>query len=554
MSLREFSPLYKWGFSLRTPKFLIPLFANNLLAVGNDAIAPVEDVTCRIDVPDESGLTEESPIIQKRKRHKENIAASPATDGSASSQTTTTADVVLPRLPCLVACDAGQDTSETRVNAGEELDRNAKNDETKGTTQDDRPIRGRTDEEILELVKTGRLPSYLLEKTLGDLERAVRIRRIFLEESTGQDQLRIEPLPFEQFDYSSVYGRCCENVIGYVPIPVGVAGPLLLNGEQVFLPMATTEGCLVASTHRGCKAISASGGATAVVTTNGMTRGPCIRFKSAKEAARMKCWLEEKPNFAQVKAAFDSTSRFARLRDLKVAIAGRNAYIRFRSTTGDAMGMNMLSKGTETALALIQQYFPEMQIVSLSGNYCTDKKPSSINWIEGRGKSVVCEAVIKGEIVKNVLKTTVKTMVELNIQKNLIGSAMAGSIGGFNAHAANIVTAMFIATGQDPAQNVESSNCLTVVEATDDGEDLYICCSMPSVEVGTVGGGTHLPAQSVCLDLLRVKGPSEENPGSNAEKLAQIVCAGVLAGELSLMAALAAGQLTRSHMQLNRAK
>jgi hydroxymethylglutaryl-CoA reductase (NADPH) len=348
----------------------------------------------------------------------------------------------------------------------------------------------------------------------------------------------MQPLPFEHFDYSVVFGRCCENVIGYLPIPVGVAGPLLLNGEKVHLPMATTEGCLVASTHRGCKAISSSGGATAIVTTNGMTRGPCVRLRSAKEAAQLKMWLEEPHNFAQLKSEFDSTSRFARLRDLKVAIAGRNAYLRFRSTTGDAMGMNMLSKGSEKALAFLQQHYPDMRIISLSGNYCTDKKPSSMNWIEGRGKSVVCEAIIKGEIVKAVLKTTVHAMVELNTHKNLVGSALAGSIGGFNAHAANIVTAVFLATGQDPAQNVESSNCLTIMEPTDDGADLYISCSMPSIEVGTVGGGTHLPAQSACLDLLRVRGASEQSPGRNAEKLAEIVCAGVLAGELSLMAAL----------------
>ena len=155
--------------------------------------------------------------------------------------------------------------------------------------------------------------------------------------------------------------------------------------------------------------------------------------------------------------------------------------------------MNMISKGVEAALGMIKEkHFPEMELLSLSGNYCIDKKPAAINWIEGRGKSVVAEAVIRGDTVRKILKCTVEDLVNLNIKKNLVGSAMAGSIGGFNAHAANILTAMYLATGQDPAQNVESSNCMTLMEATNDGEDLLVSVSMPSVEVGTVGGGTCL--------------------------------------------------------------
>ena len=141
---------------------------------------------------------------------------------------------------------------------------------------------------------------------------------------------------------------------------------------------------------------------------------------------------------------------------------------------------------------MMTDYFPEMKVISLSGNYCTDKKPAAINWIEGRGKSVVAEGIVPGDAVESILKTTVDALVRLNIQKNLIGSAMAGSVGGFNAHASNILTAIYLATGQDPAQNVESSNCMTLMEAINDGKDLLITCSMPSIEVGTVGGGTIL--------------------------------------------------------------
>lgn len=165
-----------------------------------------------------------------------------------------------------------------------------------------------------------------------------------------------------------------------------------------------------------------------------------------------------------MKAAFNSTSRFGRLQHIQVAMAGSALYLRFVSTTGDAMGMNMLSKGTERALSVMAKEFPAMRIVSLSGNFCADKKPAALNWIAGRGKSVTAEAVIPRDVVRSILKTDVDALVELNVSKNLIGSAMAGSIGGFNAHASNIVSAMFLATGQDIAQNVESSNCITVMK------------------------------------------------------------------------------------------
>lgn len=166
---------------------------------------------------------------------------------------------------------------------------------------------------------------------------------------------------------------------------------------------------------------------------------------------------------------------------------------------------------------------------------------------------MVCEAIVPSEVVKKVLKTNALALVDVNNSKNLIGSAVAGSIGGFNAHAANIVTAIFIATGQDPAQNISSSNCMTLMETWGEtGEDLYISCTMPSIEVGTVGGGTFLPPQASCLEILGVKGANTDCPGKNASQLSSIVCGTVLAGELSLMAALTAGHLVRSHLRHNR--
>jgi len=224
--------------------------------------------------------------------------------------------------------------------------------------------------------------------------------------------------------------------------------------------------------------------------------------------------------------------------------------MRFSCFTGDAMGMNMVSKGVQNVLEFLQNEFPDMDVISVSGNFCADKKPAAVNWIEGRGKSVVCEAIISEAVVSKVLKTTVPALLELNMLKNLTGSALAGAMGGFNAHASNIVSAVFIATGQDPAQNIESSHCITMMEAS--GKDLHVSVTMPCIEVGTVGGGTQLASQAACLNMLGVKGANAKSPGANAQRLATIVAGAVLAGELSLMSALAAGQLVKSHMKYNR--
>uniref|UniRef100_A0A4X1SQE9 3-hydroxy-3-methylglutaryl coenzyme A reductase n=2 Tax=Sus scrofa TaxID=9823 RepID=A0A4X1SQE9_PIG len=411
-----------------------------------------------------------------------------------------------------------------------------------------------SDAEIIQLVNAKHIPAYKLETLMETHERGVSIRRQLLSKKLPEPS-SLQYLPYRDYNYSLVMGACCENVIGYMPIPVGVAGPLCLDGKEFQVPMATTEGCLVASTNRGCRAIGLGGGASSRILADGMTRGPVVRFPRACDSAEVKAWLETPEGFAVIKEAFDSTSRFARLQKLQMSVAGRNLYIRFQSRSGDAMGMNMISKGTEKALSKLHEYFPEMQILAVSGNYCTDKKPAAVNWIEGRGKSVVCEAVIPAKVVREVLKTTTEAMVEVNINKNLVGSAMAGSIGGYNAHAANIVTAIYIACGQDAAQNVGSSNCITLMEASGPtNEDLYISCTMPSIEIGTVGGGTSLLPQQACLQMLGVQGACKDNPGENARQLARIVCGTVMAGELSLMAALAAGHLVRSHMIHNRSK
>ena len=195
-------------------------------------------------------------------------------------------------------------------------------------------------------------------------------------------------------------GACCENVVGYMPVPVGVVGPLNMDNDSLYVPMATTEGCLVASTNRGCRAVAGCG-VTTRVTYDGMTRGPVVRFPCMARATEAKEWMGDRNNFESIKQHFDSTSRFARLQRLHTRIAGR-----------------------------MLDVFPDMEVVSLSGNFCTDKKPAAINWVEGRGKSVVAEAIVPAHIIKSVLKTSTSALVDLNNAKNLVGSAMAGSIGG----------------------------------------------------------------------------------------------------------------------------
>lgn len=401
---------------------------------------------------------------------------------------------------------------------------------------------------MAQLVVSGAIKDHELEKRL-DPHRAVTVRRIVFEKKLKSNALA--ELPYEHsLDYSKVFGANCEIVCGFVPIPVGICGPMKLNGEQVYIPMATTEGCLVASTNRGCKAISSGSGAISTILRDGITRAPCLRMNSAKEAAELKLWCEEENNFLLLKEAFESTTSFGKLLSASPTVAGKNVYLRLRCFSGDAMGMNMVSKGSLAVVELLREKFPSLSLVALSGNMCTDKKAAATNWIEGRGKSVVVESVISKDIVRAILKTDIPTIISTNIQKNLVGSAMAGVIGGFNAHASNIVTAVFLATGQDPAQNVESSNCITLMEETDEG-DLWISCTMPSIEVGTVGGGTTLPAQSSCLKVIGCRGGGS-TPGSNASQLAHVVAAATMAGELSLIAALASNTLVQAHMKHNR--
>lgn len=397
-----------------------------------------------------------------------------------------------------------------------------------------------------------------VEAYVGDTLEAAKVRRNLVSE-TLPNAASVQQIPVskDEFDdrgfYAQVYGAHCENVVGFLPLPIGVIGPLHVNDEQFYVPMATTEGALIASVNRGAMAIQKAGGAFATVTRDGMTRSPVVELDSARAATDFAKRLEEPSTFKKLQAVFDTTTAHGKLQALSCTVAGRYVYIRFKASTGDAMGMNMVGKGVDAIMQEILTWQKSIQLVSLSSNMCTDKKPSAMNWINGRGKSVVCDVTIPETVVKRVLRTTIEEMVQLNTVKNLVGSSLAGSIGGNNAHASNIVTAMFLATGQDPAQNVESSNCLLMMEKLENPSRLYVSVTMPSIEVGTIGGGTNLAVQKACLAMLGAKPERDDVPGEKAKKLACIVAATVLAGELSLNAALCTNDLIAAHMKLNRA-
>ncbi|GMP26880.1 hypothetical protein CsSME_00003133 [Camellia sinensis var. sinensis] len=257
------------------------------------------------------------------------------------------------------------------------------------------PPTSEEDEEIINSVVAGTTPSYSLESKLRDCKRAAAIRREALQRITGKS---LVGLPLEGFDYESILGQCCEMPVGYVQIPVGIVGPLLLDGEEYSVPMATTEGTLVASTNRGCKAIYSSGGATSVLLRDGMTRAPVVRFGTAKRAAELKFFLEDPINSDTIHTVFNKSSRFARLQGIQCAIAGKNLYMRFRCSTGDAMGMNMVSKGVQNVLDFLQSDFPDMDVIGISASSCElDRRAWKVSSLRGNHHRRGCEEGVEDQ-------------------------------------------------------------------------------------------------------------------------------------------------------------
>ncbi len=376
---------------------------------------------------------------------------------------------------------------------------------------------------------------------------AVEIRRKAVEKITGKP---LKAVGSAELDYAAIRNKNAENVIGGTVFPLGVAGPVLVKGGYVngefYVPMATTEGALIASVSRGMKGINASGGASARIIEDSMARAPVFALDSIIDVERFLKWIKE--NNSGIREAAEATTSHGKLKDVMPFVAGNNVWLRFRYRTGDAMGMNMVTIATEAACTYIEQGFKGARCVAVSGNMCSDKKESLVNNLYGRGKTVLCDAIISGKILSDVFKTTAAKANEVNLRKNLLGSARAGSLK-YNAHFANTVAAIFAATGQDIAQVVESSSGYTWTEVR--GEDLYISVTLTSLEVGTVGGGTSLPTQMEALSILGVQGAGTP-AGSNSSKLAEIIAAAVLAGELNLLCALSTRELGKAHKELGR--
>jgi len=398
------------------------------------------------------------------------------------------------------------------------------------------------EEEIIQGLKRGDIKLHEIEKYTGSIEEATKIRKLFLERITGA---KLEHISKYTINMEEAQKRNIENPIGTIQIPLGVAGPLKILGEhakgEFYIPLATSEGALVASVNRGCSTITKAGGATVRITGDKMTRAPVLRTKSIKEALKVREWIQK--NFKKLKDAAESTTRHGKLIKIDpILIVGPYIYPRFVFTTGDSMGMNMVTIATEEAMKLLTRE-TGAHLIALSGNACVDKKPADLNLIEGRGKSITAEVKIPGEIVKKMLKTTPKAIQEVNLAKNFIGSAISGSMG-FNAHYANIIGAIFLATGQDEAHITEGSLGITTAEETNG--NLHFSVTLPDVPLATIGGGTRLETASECLQIMGVKGSGK------VQKFAEIVAGAVLAGELSLMGALAAGHLARAHIRLGR--
>lgn len=371
----------------------------------------------------------------------------------------------------------------------------------------------------------------------------IDLRRKALEKA-----LRVE-LPHMgnySLDVDTASTKNCENMIGTAQMPLGVAGPLKLKSEEFptrnyYIPLATTEGALVASVNRGCKAIFESNGASVYSYKVGVTRGPVFYTENLKNERKLYKWVKE--NEDKIKKTAEKTSKHLKFKKLKFAGLGNYAFIRFSFDTGNAMGMNM---ATIAALAITELIEKETGIKSLSlaGNYDVDKKASWLNFINHRGIKAWAEVVLSEKILKEVLKTNSEKLFDVWLAKCMIGSAMSGSLG-FNAHFANVIAAFYIATGQDPAHVVEGSLGITTMKVMPD-KSLYVSVYLPSLMLGIIGGGTGLSTQKEAINLLKL------DKKRSVLELAEVVAGSVLAGEISLIASLSVNSLACAHQKLGR--
>jgi hydroxymethylglutaryl-CoA reductase (NADPH) len=365
---------------------------------------------------------------------------------------------------------------------------------------------------------------------------AERRRAEFIKERTG---VELEHVTSYSFDPSILSGNV-EHFLGVAQVPIGLAGPLLVNGEhaqgEFYVPLATAEGTLVASYNRGMRLLYESGGVTTTILDDRMQRAPAFLFPSAREARDFGRWLRD--NFDAIKDAAESTTRSGKLIEIEQYSASRMLYTRFDYTTGDAAGQNLTGKATQAACRWIVENYPGIEHYFLESNFATDKKSSQVNMLHTRGKRVVAEAVITDEVIQRVMRSSTELMFRARQVSNL-GGFMSG-VNNNGAHSANGITAIFIATGQDAANVAESSAAFVHVELRPNG-DYYYSVTIPSLIVATYGGGTGLATQRECLEMLGCYGKGK------VAKFAEIVAATVLCGELSLGSAIVAEEWVEAH-------
>ncbi len=367
-------------------------------------------------------------------------------------------------------------------------------------------------------------------------------RRRFIENKTSAS---LEHSSQFSFDPAILPGNI-ENFSGVVQMPMGFAGPLLVDGEhaqgEFYVPMATTEGTLVASYNRGMSLTRAAGGITTTVVDDAMQRSPVFVFDNARGAKQFSEWISD--NYNEIKATAETTTSTGKLRNIEQYFASRMLYLRFNYTTGDAAGQNMTGKATYVACQWINKHYPE-KIVNyfLSGNMDTDKKHSQLNTLHSRGKRVIAEITIPRELIQKTLRTTPEAMYAAR-KTSQLGGLMAGAVHN-GVHPANGIASIFIATGQDEANVAESHASLVFAEVTPEG-DYYYSVTLPSLIVATYGGGTGLATQRECLEVMDCYGTGK------ARKLAEIIAATVLCGEISLGAAVVSEEWVSSHDELGR--
>ena len=370
---------------------------------------------------------------------------------------------------------------------------------------------------------------------------AIGARQEFVREQTGAS---LEHVASYSLDPRTLPGNI-ENFFGVAQVPIGLAGPLLVDGEhaqgEFLVPLATTEGTLVASYSRGMKLCREAGGITTTVLDDRMQRAPVFSFDNAREARAFSTWLVE--HFEEIAAAAQTTTTSGRLVDIQRFPVSKLLYTRFNYTTGDAAGQNMTGKATFAACAWIKQHYPGEVHFLLEGQFATDKKTSVVNMLHTRGKRVVAEITLPAALVEEQMHVSTDKLYAARMRGQL-GSIMSVTNNNGN-HSANGITAMFIATGQDVANVAESSALYGFSELLPNG-DFYASVTLPSLIVATYGGGTGLATQRECLELLGCYGSGK------VLKLAEIVAATVLAGELSLGSAVVAEEWVQAHDELGR--